>query len=75
MSIFLISCQRDRILKFSGKKYGLSSLSFDWNDTNPDRPAPDRNALDAEHDPDPAKFCGSSRIRIHDTAFSYKQED
>jgi len=33
-------------------------------DTNPD---PDRRCLDADLDPDPAEWCRSNRIRIHNT--------
>jgi hypothetical protein len=36
-------------------------------DTDQDRPDPNRNALDVDTDPNPAKWCGSDpiRMRIH----------
>jgi hypothetical protein len=40
------------ILKFSFKKKKIYVLGID---TDPDRPDPDRHALDAYPDPDPAK--------------------
>jgi hypothetical protein len=42
----------DIILKFSGKKVKIHVLG---TDTDPHRPAPDRHALNADPDPDPAK--------------------
>ncbi len=33
-------------------------------DSDPDRPEPDRHALDADPDQDPAKWCGTDPIRI-----------
>jgi hypothetical protein len=54
----------DRILKFSWKikKIHVLGIDIDWLD-------PDRHALDANPDPNPAKLCGSDLIwiRIHKT--------
>ncbi len=70
--IFLISVKYVtifNILKFPGKKFSLSTFTSAWNCTDPDRPDPNRQGLDADPDPDPdlANLCGSDRIRIHNT--------
>jgi hypothetical protein len=58
------------IFKFSEKSL-LHQLFHELETvTDPDRPNPDWNALDADPDQDPTKCCGSDPIRIlsHNTA-------
>ncbi len=55
-------CSIFDILKFSGKKKFIN-FTIAWTWINPDQLNPDRHDLDA--DLDPAKWCGSDLIRIH----------